>query len=1368
MTTSKNIRSLTPSVEHFDLGRRTVQSPDDDHAALVLEAWSQGLMTGSLVIMAAVTIANMRAGVLLHKLILLELILALAHGTFIFAPDPVYGWYLASSAIGLIISWSLHNVIAWMKNRPFMGRKLSLFYVGTIILAQPYWVTEIYANFAYFNNINLIVYEKIRPWEALFRDPWWIYTTCNLFWVVKKHYCFGIFELVRECPRFGLMLASMCLSIVFIVLDVLSVTGALQSAMPLGINPFWKLCFMFKCLCDTIVLDDFKTALDKLSSRWLARQGMGEIHILDFRDHPTFSDEPGARNNRDDVSLKDRAMTPGDAGVRWHAIHVGGDGQNAMVSGPSVLSVPSEGKSASTRNRNVFQLLLQGQIPQKFHFPNSRQSSPVTAGETPLGFPCMILQNGAFMKLLGLDTSLALYFEHTERGRQTVPAQPLQDGILMIDLDQASMYVSRALLSFCILVTQNLTRFSRHSLLDAFTEQIHTWYPILHAEYSHDFVHAVTSGFPSSVSSCMTLLVLAIGCVVECENGVDALQTRPDAAYIQAAMEMLPCVFSDGSPRSAQCLLLFAIYYLCHAQPCQAHDFVAMASSKLQTYIMNELDTGDDPASILGNCFYAAVLIESEIRVQLDLVDSGIWNITPFAPAPTASGTWRWHINQPYGSPASSSSGSEIYPRNTDMSYFVAEIAMRKMLQRCTWATSTLAPGRYVYAPIVAAELERQLDEWLQLLPETLSFRRALDIGYRPRQNLLSISPQGEFLRTQYYAFKASIYWPAVYEVLTTGEANGDLLCHCARFFSSYAEFAPSAALAVAAFKPASKSATSEIAVVTMGFLFKKPEDIAGSAWPAIVISGFVAFGGILFGYDTGTISGILAMPYWATTFSTGYRDSTGQLNVTSSQSSAIVSILSAGTFFGALGAAPMGDIIGRRWGLIASNGVFVLGVILQTIATSIPPFLAGRFFAGLGVGLISALAKVLTTAVRQVPLYQSETAPKWIRGFIVGSYQFAITVGLLLASLVNNATHHRNDSGSYRIPIAVQFAWSIILVVGMLILPETPRYLVKCDDTKAAARSLSKLRRLPEDHESIRQELSEIQANHQFEVSLGKSGYIDCFRGNLLKRLVTGCLLQALQQLTGINFIFYYGTQFFKNSGFKNEFVITLITNCVNVGSTIPGLYAIDKWGRRPVLLLGAVGMAVSQLLVAVLGTTTTGQDAQGNIIVHNDAAQKAAIAFICLYIFFFAASWGPIAWVVTGEIFPLKTRAKSLSMTTATNWLLNWALSFATPYLVNYGDGNANLQSKIFFIWFGCCFLCIGFVYFMIYETKGLTLEEVDELYFEVSSARRSVGWKPRGVIRGEERKEDIIGAGGLAGEIEIEEKRVVGEHREVGVGA
>ncbi|RHZ57436.1 hypothetical protein CDV55_101726 [Aspergillus turcosus] len=502
-----------------------------------------------------------------------------------------------------------------------------------------------------------------------------------------------------------------------------------------------------------------------------------------------------------------------------------------------------------------------------------------------------------------------------------------------------------------------------------------------------------------------------------------------------------------------------------------------------------------------------------------------------------------------------------------------------------------------------------------------------------------------------------------------------------------------------------------------MGFMLKKPEGVPGRSWPAIVIGFFVAFGGVLFGYDTGTISGILAMPYWQALFSTGYRDATGHLNVTSSQSAAIVSILSAGTFFGALGAAPMGDLIGRRWGLIASCQVFNLGVILQTAATGIPLFLAGRFFAGLGVGLISAL----------IPLYQSETAPKWIRGTIVGAYQLSITIGLLLASIVNNATQHRNDTGSYRIPIAVQFAWSIILVGGMLILPDTPRYMVKNGNIEGAAKSLGQLRRLSPDDPAVREELAEIQANHEYELSLGKSSYIDCFKGNLLKRLLTGCGLQALQQLTGINFIFYYGTQFFKNSGFSNSFVISLITNCVNVASTFPGLYAIEKWGRRPVLFWGAVGMCVSQFLVAILGTTTTGQDAAGRIIVHNEPAQKAAIAFICIYIFFFAATWGPSAWVVTGEIFPLKVRAKSLSMTTATNWLLNWAIAYSTPYLVDYGPGNANLQSKIFFIWGGCCFLCISFVYFMIYETKGLTLEQVDELYAEVSTARLSKRWTP-----------------------------------------
>ncbi|KAH7214267.1 general substrate transporter [Fusarium oxysporum] len=479
----------------------------------------------------------------------------------------------------------------------------------------------------------------------------------------------------------------------------------------------------------------------------------------------------------------------------------------------------------------------------------------------------------------------------------------------------------------------------------------------------------------------------------------------------------------------------------------------------------------------------------------------------------------------------------------------------------------------------------------------------------------------------------------------------------------------------------------------------------------------------LFYSYDTGTISGILAMPYWQREFSTGHVDADGNPNVTSSQESAIVSILSAGTFFGALASPLLSDWLGRRPGLMISTWVFNLGVVLHTIATDIPLFLAGRFFAGFGVGLISAT----TANSPQVPLYQSETAPKWIRGAIVGSYQWAITIGLLLAAVVNNATAKRDDSGSYRIPIALQLAWSLILFSGLLFLPETPRFLVKKSQMDKAAKALSRLRRLPADSPEVANELNEVVANHEFEMSLGQSSYLQCFKPPMLKRQLTGMGVQALQQLTGINFIFYYGTKYFQNSGVSSGFVISMITSAINVASTVPGMYAIDKWGRRPMLLWGAIGMSISQLIVAVCGTLSTGQYDNGEIFIKNLGGQRAAVAFVCIYISIFAATWGPLVWVVTGEIFPLKTRAKSLSITTATNWLLNWALAYSTPFMVNYGDGNANLQSKIFFVWFGCCFLCIAFVWFFIYETKGLTLEQVDQLYEEVSVARKSVHWVP-----------------------------------------
>ncbi|KAL4780410.1 general substrate transporter [Aspergillus varians] len=492
-----------------------------------------------------------------------------------------------------------------------------------------------------------------------------------------------------------------------------------------------------------------------------------------------------------------------------------------------------------------------------------------------------------------------------------------------------------------------------------------------------------------------------------------------------------------------------------------------------------------------------------------------------------------------------------------------------------------------------------------------------------------------------------------------------------------------------------------------MGFMLKKPDDAAGSAMPAIMIGLFVAFGGVLYGYDTGTISGIIAMKYWRKLFSTGYVNPNDHiLDITSSQSSMIVSLLSAGTFFGALTAAPVADYFGRRIAMILECVVFCFGVVLQVAATAIPLFVAGRFFAGFGVGLLSAT----------IPLYQSETAPKWIRGTIVGAYQLAITIGLLLAAIVNNATKDRNDTGCYRIPVAVQFAWAIILVVGMIVLPETPRFLIKQEKYEAATKALARLRRLGVDDPAITDELAEIQANHAYEMSVGTASYLEILRGSIGTRLATGCAVQALQQLAGVNFIFYYGTTFFEHSGITNSFIITLITNIVNVVSTLPGLYMVEKWGRRPLLLFGAVGMCVCQFIVAIVGTTT-----------ESSVSNKVLIAFVCVYIFFFASSWGPVAWVVTGELFPLKARAKCLSITTAANWLLNWAIAYATPYMVDSGPGNANLQSKVFFIWGGFCLVAGIFVWTCIYETKGLSLEQVDELYAKIPVAWRSSEFVP-----------------------------------------
>jgi SP family sugar:H+ symporter-like MFS transporter len=435
-------------------------------------------------------------------------------------------------------------------------------------------------------------------------------------------------------------------------------------------------------------------------------------------------------------------------------------------------------------------------------------------------------------------------------------------------------------------------------------------------------------------------------------------------------------------------------------------------------------------------------------------------------------------------------------------------------------------------------------------------------------------------------------------------------------------------------------------------------------------------------------------------------------------QKSLIVSILSAGTFFGALIAGDIADWLGRRFTVIAGCVVFIVGVILQTASAgpNLGLIVAGRLIAGFGVGFVSAI----------IILYMSEIAPKKVRGAIVSGYQFCITIGILLASCVDYGTQNRTDTGSYRIPIAIQMLWALILGTGLFFLPESPRFFVKRGNIDAAANSLARLRGQSRDSAYVQQELAEIVANHEYELQVMPQGsyfssWANCFKGGLsrpssnLRRTILGTSLQMMQQWTGINFIFYFGTTFFQDLGtISNPFLISLVTTLVNVCSTPLSFYIIERLGRRTILIWGALGMLICEFIVAIIGT------ADGK----NPNAIRAEIAFICIYIFFFASTWGPGAWVVIGEIFPLPIRSRGVALSTASNWLWNCIITVITPYMV--GKDKGNLGAKVFFIWGALCTACFIYAYFLIPETKGLSLEQVDRM-LEETTPRTSAKWKP-----------------------------------------
>ncbi|KAJ5087662.1 Major facilitator-type transporter ecdD [Penicillium angulare] len=482
--------------------------------------------------------------------------------------------------------------------------------------------------------------------------------------------------------------------------------------------------------------------------------------------------------------------------------------------------------------------------------------------------------------------------------------------------------------------------------------------------------------------------------------------------------------------------------------------------------------------------------------------------------------------------------------------------------------------------------------------------------------------------------------------------------------------------------------------------------------WRAYLICGFASFGGILYGYDSGYISGVLGMPYVKKHLGvhrTPTKDDPSEYIIKSSHKSLITSILSAGTFFGALIGGEAAERIGRRLTIMFSCFVFAIGVAIQVGTTSFAGLVTGRLVAGFGMGGVSAA----------VVLYVSEIAPRRVRGTLVSVYQWAITIGLLVASGVDQGCKDRDSSSSYRIPIGIQFIWAAILAGGLFMLPESPRYHVRCGRMEEALRSLELVRGQSGSNIAVQAELAEIKANFEYEKQIASTSWADCFKGgNLpqgnLRRVITGVALQMFQQWTGINFIFYYGTTFFQEVGMHNPFLMSTIMNVVNVATTPASFYMVEKFGRRTLLIWGAVIMCLCEYIVAIVGVTHEG----------SHAASICLIVFTCFYIAAFATTWGPAAWVVIGEIYPLPIRAKGVALATASNWFWNCIIAVITPYIVDENEGN--LKVKVFFVWGSALFLCLLFAFFCVPETKGLSLEQVDKM-LEETTPMTSAKWKP-----------------------------------------
>lgn len=426
------------------------------------------------------------------------------------------------------------------------------------------------------------------------------------------------------------------------------------------------------------------------------------------------------------------------------------------------------------------------------------------------------------------------------------------------------------------------------------------------------------------------------------------------------------------------------------------------------------------------------------------------------------------------------------------------------------------------------------------------------------------------------------------------------------------------------------------------------------------------ALAGLLFGLDIGVIAG--ALPFIAKEFS-----------VTPHQQEWIVSSMMFGAAVGAVGSGWMSSSLGRKKSLMAGAILFVIGSLWSALATSPEMLIAARVLLGLAVGIASYTA----------PLYLSEIAPEKIRGSMISLYQLMITIGILGAYLSDTAFSY---TGDWRWMLGVITIPAILLLIGVMFLPNSPRWLAAKGQFYDAQKVLDRLR---DTSEQAKNELDEIRESLKIKQT-GWALFKD--NSNFRRAVYLGVLLQVVQQFTGMNVIMYYAPKIFEIAGFTNtteQMWGTVIVGLVNVLATFIAIGLVDRWGRKPTLILGFIVMAAG---MGILGTML-------HIGIHSAGAQYFAIAMLLMFIIGFAMSAGPLIWVLCSEIQPLKGRDFGITVSTATNWIANMIVgaTFLT-LLTNLGNAGTFWLYAALNVVFIILTLCL------IPETKNVSLEHIE----------------------------------------------------------